>query len=399
MSALGDVSLLIGSGFSVPAGCPSTSQINQRLAKIDEAEICVHHSGDAGFLNGAKDPNAAWMRTEERHFVQEFLEFYRSTVLGGSQPFHYETFYDYYQQARAGNRYPDELVQFFRDFRTRHPTTIGDDDQLLRTFNQIFSQLIANLLQKKPERFHLAKDYDRKYGKFLLLAEGLARSNHVHFHSLNHDLWLERLAFSDSIQSKMDDGFEELGSPFYGELDDNGECYTVRLARFTNKFDAPFRLYKLHGSVDRYWFQADGVPDLVKLQWGISHIHVYKEVQVDGILQYVDDPFNFYPDFLAGTTHKIGRYGRGLYYPVILHHFETNLNHSKALIVIGYGFGDPRINDYIEQQFLSDPHKPVFVVGNERRPVWEHFGSEHVHFLSGGISAMDIEFILKNIPL
>ncbi len=395
-AAEGDVSFLIGSGFSVPAGYPTTSQINQRLAKINESEICVHSSGDAWFLNGMQDPNAEWMGTEERHFVQEFLEFYQSTILGGSHPFHYETFYDYYRQALEGNRCPDELIPFFRGFRARHPAVIGDDEHLLRRFHQTFSQLIAGLLTKKPERSHLAKAYDRKYGNFLLLTERLAQSNYVHFHSLNHDLWLERLAFSDSIQCKMDDGFEEVGSPFYGELDRDGEHYMVRLSRFTNKFDARFRLYKLHGSVDRYWFQADGVPELIRLKWGMSHIHLYKELQADGVLQYVDDPFNFYPDFLTGTTHKIGKYGRGPYYPVILHHLETNLTRSKALIVIGYGFGDNRINEHIEKYFLSNEGKPVFIV-DVKRPDWAHMDSARVHFDAKGVSGMDIDTITSNL--
>ena len=349
-------------------------------------------------MNGQQDPNAPWMHADERCFVQEFLESYQSIVLGGSGSFHYEIFYDYYQQAIEGGQCPDELVPFFRDFRARHPSAIGADERLLQNFDRTFTQLIASLLRKEPQHAHLAKPYHPNYERFLLLAEKLGESNRVHFHSLNHDLWLERLASSDSIRNEMDDGFEEPGSPYYGELDANRECYTVRLPRFIDKFDSRFRLYKLHGGIDRYWFRGDDVPSLVKLKWGMSQIHLYKEVQVNGVCQYLEGRGTIYPDFLTGTTHKTDRYERGTYYPVILRHFETNLSQSQALIVIGYGFKDSRINDYIETHFLSCPHKPVFVVGNKEQPTWQHFESKRVHFLGGGVSAMDIDFILKNMP-
>lgn len=397
MEALGDVSFLIGSGFSVPAGYPTTSKLNERLGKIAEHEICIHSSGDAWFLNGQQEPNAPWMGPEERYFVQEFLEFYQSTILGTSGSFHYEAFYDYYRQALQDNHCPDELVPFFRGFRVRHQSVIGSDGQLLWKFHHTFSQLIASLLRKKPEHSHLCKPYPPSYERFLLLAEALGKRNRVHVHSLNHDLWLERLAISDSIRGEMDDGFEELGSPYFGGLDrDDGHCL-VRIARFTDIFTRRFRLYKLHGSVDRYWFRGDRVPDLIKVKWGVSHMHLYKEVRTNGKLEYVQSGGNYYPDFLTGTTHKIDTYGRGKYYPAILRRFKRNLVRSSALIVVGYGFRDLRINEYIEKKFLSGANKPVFVVGNKERPDWQHFKLKRVHFQDGGVSLMNIGSILDGL--
>lgn len=47
----------------------------------------------------------------------------------------------------------------------------------------------------------------------------------------------------------MCDGFEELGSPFYGEL---LRTYKCRLSRYTGKYTKKIRLYKLHASKDYY---------------------------------------------------------------------------------------------------------------------------------------------------
>ena len=37
-----NISLLIGSGFSIPEGLPGVKQLNERLSKIDESEILIH---------------------------------------------------------------------------------------------------------------------------------------------------------------------------------------------------------------------------------------------------------------------------------------------------------------------------------------------------------------------
>ncbi len=58
------------------------------------------------------------------------------------------------------------------------------------------------------------------------------------------------------------------------------------------------------------------------------------------------------------------------YYQNLFKHFEENLKSSDLLIVIGYGFQDPGINDYLEKHFLTvgkkmvviDPKKPNSVL-------------------------------------
>src|SRR5687768_12615729 len=80
MSKRATVSFLLGSGFSIPEGLPSVSQLNNRLAKINESEILIHSDQRAIFLNGAEDPNR-WQRRDERLFLQEFLEFYNDVIL------------------------------------------------------------------------------------------------------------------------------------------------------------------------------------------------------------------------------------------------------------------------------------------------------------------------------
>lgn len=218
------ISFLIGSGFSVPAGYPTTTRLNERLGKIDYSEICIHTSGNARFLNGEADPNAHWMRIEQRKFVQEFLEFYHDIELGPESNFHYETFYDYYRSLLDEQKYSERMANFLNNFREKHKIKT-DNHYLLLDFHHTFNQLIAQLLTKPLERVHLCKPYDPSYRSFLHLSEELVKTHRVHIHTLNHDLYMEYLAHSDGIQGKMDDGFEELGSTFFGELYDKYERY------------------------------------------------------------------------------------------------------------------------------------------------------------------------------
>lgn len=391
-----NISFLIGSGFSVPAGYPTTTRLNERLGKIDSSEICIHTSGDARFLNGHTDPNAHWMRIEQRKFVQKFLEFYHEIELGPEEKFHYETFYDYYRSPLAGESYPGTLAKFLGDFRQNHE--VGTDNHhLLLDFHHTFNQLIVQLLTKALKRAHLCKPYGPGYSTFLQLAEDLAKTHRIHFHTLNHDLYMEYLAISDSIQAKIDDGFEELGSTFFGELYDKYERYLVRLSRFTGKFEQQFRLYKLHGSIDHYWFQDDEL-DLIKLKRQISPMKIFKELKKDRVLQYVNHPTDYFPDFLSGTTSKIERYGDGKYYPVILGHFKNNLQSSNTLITIGYGFSDPRINKFIQDDFLTDDSKTLFII-DVRKPDTLFLTRNNVFFVDGGVSEMNMEFILDHMNL
>jgi hypothetical protein len=385
------VSFLLGSGFSSPAGYPTAGEINERLRKIDASEICIHTDGHAWFLGEEKDPNAH-CTTEERHFVQEFLEFYNNNVIGDIKSFHYEKFYDYYYEFIKEKEYTKELAEFLKEFQEKN--IIKKDSHLLPNFHKTFNQLIAQLLMKDNERVHLAKPYC--HSAFLNLLELLGQEHKVEIHTLNHDLYMEHLSHSDSIKSELDDGFEELGSPFYGKLNEKYERYMVRLPYFTNKYDKKFCLYKLHGGINHYWFRHDNKLDRIKIKRRIHPINLYKEILENGSHEYVNEPANFFPDFLSGRTSKIERYKEGSYFPTMIDHFKNNLRESNNLIVIGYGFGDDGINEIIKNCFVDLGKKTMSIV-DISEPETDFMQDDNVHFVDGGVSDMNIESILNKM--
>ncbi|MDP2277361.1 MAG: hypothetical protein Q8K51_03970, partial [Nitrospirota bacterium] len=365
--------------------------------KIGASEVCKHTSGDTWFLNDDADPNSHWMGTVERNFIQEFIQFYNDRVLANGEEFHYEFFYDYYHEYMVNDNYPDDLFGFMQDFTRKYDLDKNAHD-LLFQFDLCYNQLIAYLLEKQFKQSYLVKPYHPSCDKFLNLVEILSQRFIVNLHSLNHDLYLEYLSDSDSIQKTMDDGFDEFNSPYYGKLLTDNERYMIRLSRFTDKFVQPFRLFKLHGSIDRYWFKGDDGTELIKLKFGLGNTDVYKEVIEDGQYKYEFSPLYYYPDFLSGTTYKIRRYSKGGYYPTIFNHFERNLNSSDYLIIIGYGFGDNVINDYIKDSFLTNHSKIVFIV-DKKEPLKDLLKQQNVFYIAGGVVGMDNKFILNKIGM
>jgi hypothetical protein len=388
---MGDISLLLGSGFSIPYGYLSTSELNEKLGVINAEEILIAPSGSAYFLNGQEEPDNWWMRPKERQFIQEFLNFYNTQILSDGHPFNYEEFYDYYKNMLITENYSKKFIEFMNSFIevNDYPNTFH---QILFQFNNSYNQLLSQLLTKNIERSHLCNH--PSHNAFLNLIEHFSIENTIHIHSLNHDLYMEHLAYSDSIHAELDDGFEELGSPFYGELFDKYERYKTRLEHFTNNYERKFRLYKLHGSINHFWFKIGGNAEMIKIKNGVGKTELFKEIEKDGKLEYYHDTSNYYPDFLSGKLTKIDQYNRGTYYPMMFNYFKENLLKSNLLIIIGYGFGDEQINKYV-QEYAFYEDKKIFVI-DIKKPDTDFLERKNSHFIDGGVIGMDIKQIIDN---
>ena len=85
-----NISILIGSGFSVAAGLPSVIDINNKFSKLKSSEIIIHSSQDSWFLRTGV--SKAQPCTFSERFAQDFIGFYNKL---NQKIFHYEDFYDY----------------------------------------------------------------------------------------------------------------------------------------------------------------------------------------------------------------------------------------------------------------------------------------------------------------
>jgi len=96
----------------------------------------------------------------------------------------------------------------------------------------------------------LADKYYPGYTGIMNCISELSNRHIINIHTLNHDLFFESFNHSDFLKGDLSDGFEELGSKYFGKLDVEGRSYMVRLERYTGNYHEKIRLYKLHGSLD-----------------------------------------------------------------------------------------------------------------------------------------------------
>lgn len=354
-------SFLLGSGFSVPKGLPKVGDINTKFISLGITDFCINSDSTISFYEKGHEEDDKLSRIERLFFV-EFIADYCQNVISGTQNFHYEQFYDYFYSSNRDDANPN-INKFCTSFRTKYAltNTLNNDSNLLMKFNNHFVQILAELLGRKEFYENNCTNLDNgPYSEFLNFLKYLIDQGHtVNIHTLNHDILFEHLICSASMSSDFSDGFSDLGSPYYGDYSTKAEginmLYKVRLKYFQNKYEKPIRFFKLHGSVDTYYFNLAS-PEVdktrVKTEYGV--LDFYKEMQKpkNKELEYLKGFSNLYPDFLSGTTEKLRSYGNE-YYSVIFKHFEKNLIHSDKLIIIGYGGWDTGINKVLQDKFLQ----------------------------------------------
>ena len=353
-----DISILLGAGFSVNQGYPFASKLNELILDLDAEDFYVHSDGTV-ILKKRDVDDPFWYTADSKHryFLIELRDFYFQK----EREFNYEKFYDFYQFFSNQNNWTLEFEELCENFRSKLYVTT-DNINLISHINKIFNQLISIfLVDKNGNQFygsvHYGKPFFQGYTGFLNCLEHLGEKNTVHIHTLNHDIFFEIFRSSDWL-TDLSDGFEELGSPFYGEY----ENAKIRLSYFTNNYYGTFRLYKLHGSIDQFPFHVNSkVETFIKTKKNLNPTNFYKEVLNNGKPEYINDWVNYHADFLSGTSSKILRYGEKVYYLEIFEHFKQNLKSAKSLLIVGYGCADTEINHLIETKF-DFKNKPVTIV-------------------------------------
>jgi len=390
---MNNISFLLGAGFSKPAKYPLASDINIKFRNLSLEEFYIHTS-EAAYLT--KTQNENWIVSREKHhFVVEFIQFYCSSILKSKEDFHYETFFDYYIELMK--RRPNDVeAKFFTDFSQKQNYD-WDHFQLLFQFNRTFQQLVANFITIEwPKSGHYLAPHSPSlpHKQFLELMDKLKDDFKVHIHTLNHDLLMEKYFHYDPLAGNYSDGFCDFASPYYGLISNNERTQRIRLKRFKDKYDAIFNLYKLHGSVDNYVFNTNNKTyDMIKSEYGLLERGIVKEVTTHTGEEYYDDGHvDVVPEFLSGTFEKIKNYGRKLYYSRLFERFKYNLNTSNCLIVIGYGFADPTINDYLRDHFLFKSSHTMIVI-NKTRPESSILNNKSVNFFQVGVEELQVDMV------
>lgn len=357
------ISFLLGAGFSANAGYPIGNQLNDLLLKAAELNVGFHTNGQLiPPYNGEKQ--SIGFKTSgdfKLEFLFELFQYYNDNI----KTFDYEEFYDFLLLTAESDVNVQKLAE-------SHANSIVGKTDLIRGSITILNQLVNYLLKDKDgiNNYENAADFLKPtfdgYTGFLNCIDFLKKENTIHFHTLNHDVYLERLNRTEWFGSELCDGFVDLGSPYYGKLVVEGREHMSRLRYYSGNYSSNLRLYKLHGSLDYVLFHIpDGgslLPEnYIKTKWGIGYSNLYKEVVGKKGLEYFNYWINYHPDFLTGTTSKIERYSEPTLFKKLFSLFQENLDKSDKLIIMGYGAKDSEVNRMILDHF-DYKNKPVVIV-------------------------------------
>lgn len=319
------ISILLGAGFSVPQGYPKAKDIKDRLCAYSSCPDFIDNE-DAFEECKKLIANYSWEGDSPEN------------------PNNYEDFYDYLCQQ--------------------------PQDKVSREAIEVFLHLVEDILEDKDGKRwypHVSKmdESTDEYKSFLDFLSYLIKYDYkVNIHTLNHDLFLDSLNNRQEIQGMMTDGFDEYGSCYYGKICLEGDEYLCRLQRYRGKYNKPIRIIKLHGSLDYVIFNRMNKsmiasPDnFVKTKEKIDLSSICKSRRSK--LSYEHDASHYHTDFLTGRIAKKSSYHEPHTYAKLFRRFRNNLTNAESLIIIGYSFGDDKINDIILEKY-DYKDKPIYI--------------------------------------
>lgn len=338
-----NISFLLGAGFSIPEGYKGVKELNQIFVDVKDDEFSVNTDGTLRIYSHF---NSSY--NKYKPIFIRCLKYYNFF-----HQFDYEKFFDF---LKTNEERQNLIFNLYLSWLRKNSGVLHGNKEVISKMINFLNQLVFEFLSH-PKACKLQSQYLNKpdypnYNGFLNTIENLKNQGaNINFHTLNHDLLLEKLMNSAWLQNNYSDGFTKSNTQFYG-IDDTGA--KVPLAYFDNKYPNQIKIFKLHGSFDYYPYHfknSKSIDSYVKVDFNIGPSNLFKNV-TNPAIEEANDFGNYHSDFLSGTTSKIRRYNETFYFN-LLNHFENNLKNSDRLIIIGYGCSDKGINNLIKKHFRS----------------------------------------------
>ena len=327
-----NISLLLGSGFSVAAGLPSKDKLNKRLLYLKNEKLRISPAGE--MINNHSDNNTIWPEKQKSlDLCFAIMEDYCQR-----NEFDYECFYDYLTIKAIDDEKMHQRLKSVVVFSEQ-----GAKSDIIN-LDVVYNQMIAHCLipfQTYYDNLLNTKEKKESYADFKRFIECLKDHNHLYIHTLNHDLLLEQLLG----RNRISDGFTMDNSPFWGMINTDRIHERIMLPYYNEAYETNKPcLYKLHGSLDYYKYNdVDGLV-VIKVPKGIDNSSFQKKVNGKLIDREIG---NYHPMFLTGVKTKNPKYDNNSYYKKQIIHFQDNICKSDYLVIIGYSFGDKKINELL----------------------------------------------------
>jgi len=365
------VALLLGAGFSVPAGMPTATILNSIIkAKVYDSIRRCFKNGEDGIL--------------QSYILEKTLIDYDECY----PDFNYEQYFDFLKLEKTSNFDKDKLLSFIergmygyfwkcsrggclekRKNNTQIKAILGEiekkcdnyanyvDRIIERYQNHIAHCVLGNSKNGKTETINPC------YQGFIDIVSFFVKQNYIiDIYTLNHDLLLESLLLLTPLTNKVSNGFG-------GEIKQiRGKNYQIYNTEYFNK---QIRIYKLHGSIDIHELSYFDKPnkEYIQIVDGYSDANAFliDNTQTATVL----------PLFLTGKSSKEKQYCKEPYLSMLAE-FEKQIGIAERLIVIGYSGNDDGINNIIFENYdnwinaviiAPDANNHPFVKNKQATPI------------------------------
>ena len=351
------IAFLLGSGFSVPAGLPTAKMLWGKIKDCYYSQLKYEFESKSVMEKSVTD---WWLFP-----FWKILKSYQN-----ENKINYEDFYDRILKEKEGTVCVTCLRKFVSDNVNKYwkggnklslKISLFDDWQreLVKNYGNIIDVCINKYQEIIYENLSHANKID-DYKNFVSIIKKLCScGNYIDIFTLNHDLLVERLLQTYSIN--FDDGFDYESPKKIGKH----AFYDANINSFNN---GKVNIYKLHGSIDLYQYIEDNK----------SEICYAKVTNGDPYMMSQKTIFNLTPYFLTGTTAKIVEYEHNEYIQQRLSIFGNKLKIADELIAIGYSGNDGGINDIIYESYdnwdnaviiAPDANNHLFVKDKQAKPI------------------------------
>ena len=321
-----NISFLLGAGFSRAAGLSLRDDVNKKIKTINEQNYFV--SIDNMLYkkrNNNKNMSDYWPLM--CNVIHDYVKKCDNLKL----KFDYESFYDYLVWCI---KIDEQIIGKYDLLRS------SEIDNTLFQLSDLYMQLVTWVVL--PDNANTYYDYNTsKYEYFKKWIIALQNNkNKIFVNTLNHDLLIESIFYEQNIN----DGFVLSKTFFQVEIEEGKKSFVPFYDKAVYKkkrSSKNINLIKLHGSFDYYKDSKEH--KLLKCPRGAA-IHWIEKRNSQSVIE------NYAPQFLVGNRIKLDEYETP-YYKDRHDIFKKILSESKALFVIGYGFGDDGINNDINEHF------------------------------------------------
>ncbi|NBV98861.1 MAG: hypothetical protein EBR67_05040 [Proteobacteria bacterium] len=328
--------LLLGAGFSIAFGMPSTEKLTELLITSEESKFVRATWGDyyteEQWLRDSF--NNIDMEAKAYHNIIRFL--YKKEQAIESKLDRNINFEDIYSllyslehpsKNACNRRYLEGFIEYLDKLNDEKKTKLKIswlERDLLNDLKEGYTKPCSEAM--KMLQCIIAKELEKRSGidSTLLTSkfwDHLFKSEKINIFSLNHDLIIERILeqkskdFQDGFELK--NGFQE----FTDNFPDN------------NKIN----FLKLHGSIN--WFNVSGSDRNFYVNSKNTRIESMTYMYSNLLENSQESLFINQRAFLTGTQNKYEEYLMNIYSD-LKWHYKRLLKDTEKLIVIGYSFGD-----------------------------------------------------------